>query len=340
MFQPRPAPPPPEEPALFSARDLDDHRPALIAHAYRMTASASDADDAVQDAMVRAWRARERFRGESSLRTWLLRIVTRTSLDLLAKRQPRLRPTDLGWPGTTHDELEVRGRSAWVEPIADAEVLDPSLSPEEALASRRHLRLAFVAALQRLPARQRAVLLLADGCGWRAPEIADTLGMTPAAVNSALQRARATLGGAGGDGSDGSAGFAPDPLEPAQARLLDAYLAAFEAYDVDALLAVLREDVTLCMPPYALWLRGHADVRAWLLGRGIGCRGSRLLRVAANGTCAFGQYRPGGSGGAYLPWSLILLETDGGKITSIIHFLDAPALFPRMGLPERLPPLG
>jgi RNA polymerase sigma-70 factor (ECF subfamily) len=347
MLQPRPQPHAAAAP--FNAAELAAHRPALRAHAYRMTASAADADDAVQEAMVRAWRARARFRGDSSLRTWLLRIVTRTSLDILAKRKaklgPRIRPTDRGAAGSTEDELRTRDGATWIEPLADAEAIDPGLSPEELLACRRDLRLAFVAALQRLPARQRAALLLADVCGWRAPQVADTLETTPAAVNSALQRARATLRA----GDETPASFAPDPLDPTHARLLDAYMAAFEAYDIDALVDVLREDVTLCMPPYDLWLQGKADVRAWMLGRGIGCRGSRLLPIAANGTRAFAQYRRAPSG-AYHPWSLVLLEIDGGdaqpraepgrgpRIASFIHFLDVAVIFPRMGLPAELPP--
>jgi RNA polymerase sigma-70 factor (ECF subfamily) len=313
---------------IFTARDLDRHRPALRAHAYRMTASAADAEDAVQDALVRAWRARERFRGDASLRTWLLRIVTRTSLDLLAKRAPRIHPTQLPGPGSTADELLARDPLAWIEPIADRELHDPTLTPEQALAERHHLRLAFIAALQRLPARQRAALLLAEVCEWTAPQIAETLGTTPAAVNSALQRARATL-------SADPPGRAPDPLDPTHTRLLDAYLHALERYDIDALLAVLHDDVTLCMPPYQLWLRGHADVSGWMLGRGAACRGSRLIPVDVNGTRGFGQYKPAADGRSH-PWSLILLETDGASLTAICHFLDTAALFPRLGLPLHL----
>ncbi|MEZ4384060.1 MAG: RNA polymerase subunit sigma-70 [Nannocystaceae bacterium] len=328
-------------PAPFDAKELAAHRSALRAHAYRMTASAADAEDAVQEAMIRAWRGRGRFRGDSSLRTWLLRIVTRTSLDILAKRRaklgPRIRPTDDGAAGTVEDELRTREDAAWIEPLADADAVDPGLSPEEILACRRDLRLAFVAALQRLPARQRAALLLADVCGWRAPEVADTLETTPAAVNSALQRARATLR----PKDEAPTRFAPDPLDPAHAQLLNAYVAAFEAYDIDALVDVLREDVTMCMPPYDLWLQGRADIGAWMRGRGIGCRGSRLLPIAANGTLGFAQYRRAPSG-AYHPWSLILLELADGprgpKIASVIHFLDTAAVFPRMGLPAELAP--
>ncbi len=315
--------------ATVSARDLELHRPVLRAHAYRMTASAADAEDAVQDALVRAWRAREDYRGDGPLRGWLLRIVTRTSLDLLARRRARWRPTELGAVGTTEDELRLRDAETWVEPIAEAEVMDPAATPEEALAARHSLRLAFVTALQRLPARQRAALLLADVCEWRAPAIAEALETTPAAVNSALQRARATLAAA-------PQGTPADALVPEHAGLLRAYVDAFERYDVEALLSVMREDVTLCMPPYELWLRGQADVGAWFLGRGGGCRGSRLVPARANGGQAYGQYRRAAAGG-HAPWSLVLLEVEGGRVASMIHFLDTATVFPRMGLPMALP---
>ncbi len=314
----------------MTGEQLEPHREALVGHCYRMLGSAAEADDAVQETLVRAWRALEAFDGRASLRTWLYRIATNVCLDALADRARRERPVAMGPVGTVHDDLIERPRTHWLEPIPDAHALPADGDPAERAALRQSIRLAFVAALQRLPPRQRAALLLAEVLGWSVSEIASALETTVPAVNSALQRARATL-----------AENAPPEgmvagLTPAQEALLARYVDAFERYDVDALAALLREDATLSMPPYTLWLRGPAAVKAWFLGRGIGCRGSRLVPTAANGLPTFGQYRPGGPGEPHRPWSLVVLELSGDRIAAMNHFLDTATLFPRFGLPPEL----
>ena len=315
---------------MMTADQLEAHRVALVGHCYRMLGSASEADDAVQETLLRAWRGLDGYDGRASLRTWLYRIATNVCLDALADRTRRERPVAMGPVGTVHDDLVERPRTHWLEPIPDVHALPADGDPAERAVLRQSIRLAFVAALQRLPARQRATLLLAEVLGWPASEIAGALETTVAAVNSALQRARATL--AGSAPPEGAAA----ELTPEQATLLARYLDAFERYDVDALSALLREDATLSMPPYTLWLRGPAAVKAWFLGRGIGCRGSRLLPTAANGLPAFGQYRRGPAGGPHRPWSLIVLELSGARIAAMNHFLDTATLFPRFGLPPEL----
>ena len=313
-----------------TAEQLEGHREALVGHCYRMLGSAAEADDAVQETLVRAWRALEGFDGRASLRTWLYRIATNVCLDALADRSRRERPMALGPAGTVHDELVERPRTHWLEPIPDLQALPADGDPAERAALRESIRLAFVAALQRLPPRQRAALLLAEVLGWPATEIASALETTVAAVNSALQRARATLA----DAAPPERGAAD--LSGAQRSLLARYVEAFERYDVDALAALMREDATLSMPPYTLWLRGPGAIKAWFLGRGIGCRGSRLVPTAANGLPAFGQYRPGGAGRPHRPWSLVVLELSGDRIAAMSHFLDTATLFPRFGLPPEL----
>jgi len=309
--------------------DLELHRAALTGHCYRMLGSAFDAADAVQDTMVRAWRALSRFDGRSSLRTWLYRIATNVCLDALSARSRRARPIEEGPAGTVDDELETRPQAHWLEPIPDARMLPSDANPFETVALRQSTRLAFVAALQHLPPRQRAALLLADVLGWSAQEVAGSLDMSVAAVNSALQRARATL-------ASRRVTVEGEALSDAQAELLEKYVDAFHAYDVDALVALMREDATLSMPPYTLWLRGPEAIRRWLLGRGSGCRGSRLIRTEACGSPAFGQYRRNPAGG-YHAWSLTLLELKGDRIGAWNAFLDTDRLFPLFGLPLELP---
>lgn len=315
----------------MTADQLEVHRQALVGHCYRMLGSAAEADDAVQETLVRAWRALEGFDGRSSLRTWLYRIATNVCLDELAGRMRRERPVAIGPAGTVHDDLVERPRTHWLEPIPDVHALPADGDPAEQAALRQSIRLAFVAALQRLPPRQRAALLLAEVLGWPASEIASALDTSVAAVNSALQRARETLAESAPPESAASG------LTPAQATLLARYVDAFERYDVDALASLLREDATLSMPPYTLWLRGPGAIKAWFLGRGIGCRGSRLVPTAANGLPAFGQYRAGDPGRPQRPWSLVVLELSGDRIVAMNHFLDTATLFPRFGLPPELP---
>jgi RNA polymerase sigma-70 factor (ECF subfamily) len=307
---------------------LEAHRAALTGHCYRMLGSAVDADDAVQETMVRAWRGFERFDGRASVRTWLYRIATNVCLDALAERGRRARPMEEGPSGSIDDALVAHPRTHWLEPIPDARALPADGDPSEIAALRESIRLAFVAAMQHLPARQRAALLLTEVLGWSAAETAACLDTTVASVNSALQRARATL--AGRDLEPRGA------LTRAQQELVERYAAAFERYDVDALASLLRDDVTFSMPPYALWLRGPEAVRGWLLGRGAGCRGSRLLPTAACGSPAFGQYRRDPEGG-HVPWALVVLELSGDRIAGWNSFLDTENLFPRFGLPLRLP---
>ncbi|GAA2435673.1 sigma-70 family RNA polymerase sigma factor [Streptomyces macrosporus] len=312
---------------------LERHRRELTGYCYRMLGSAFEAEDAVQETMVRAWRGLDRFEGRSSLRSWLYRIATNVCLDMLGSSARRARPMDLSSPGGA--ELPpgpALPETTWIEPMPDGRILGDGGDPAETAVTRESVRLAFVAALQHLAPRQRAVLILREVLNWRASEVAELLDTTVASVNSALQRARATLAA-----SDVTADGGTDGMDEEQRVLLARYVRAFEAYDLDALTSVLHDDATLSMPPYELWLRGHADIRAWLVGHGAGCRGSRLVPVTANGCQGFGQYRPAPDGG-FTPWALQVIEVSGGRITGINAFLDTARLFPLFGLPPRLDP--
>jgi RNA polymerase sigma-70 factor, ECF subfamily len=315
-----------------NAEDLEKHRAALTGHCYRMLGSSMDADDAVQETLVRAWRSLERFDGRSALRTWLYRIATNVCLDALSSRTRRMRALDTRGEGTVEDALEALPRTHWLEPIADARVLPSDVDPSQLMVLRQSVRMAFVAALQHLPPRQRAALLLTEVLGWSAAEAAETLEMTVPALNSAVQRARGTL-------ATREMEQAGAPLTAAELSLLDRYVDAFQRYDMDALTTLMREDVTMSMPPFTLWLRGHAAVRAWLLGRGNACRGSRLIPTAACGSPAFGQYKPDPETGGHTAWSLIVLEFADGQISGMTHFLDTEVFFPEFGLPLRLAPV-
>lgn len=312
------------------APELESYRPELIGYCYRMLGSAGDAEDAAQDALVRAWRGYEGFRAQSSLRTWLYRIATNICIDLHRSPRRRVRPMDLG-PASPHTAAlpAARPDAEWLEPVADTRVL-ASDGPEAVAIERDSLRLAFVAALQHLPPKQRAVLILCEALAWQASEAAELLETTVAGVNSALQRARATLADRGIRDTDTF-----DPLDDAQQALLARYVDAFERYDLDELTALLHEDVVQSMPPYELWLRGHADIRGWYLGTGSGCRGSRLVATVANGSPAFGQYRPDPDGG-HRPWALQVIEIADGTIVGLNAFLDTDRWFPMFDLPPRL----
>jgi RNA polymerase sigma-70 factor (ECF subfamily) len=313
---------------LEAIDQLETHRSALTGHCYRMLGSAVDAEDAVQETMIRAWRGLDRFDQRASLRTWLYRIATNVCLDELASRSRRARPMEEGPAGSVDDVLAQRPRTHWLEPIPDARALPAGGDPSELAILRQSIRLAFVAALQHLPPKQRAVLLLMDVLGWSAAEVSEGLGTSGASVNSALQRARATL-------ASRNVGQ-PAPMPESQERLVDRFVDAFHRYDVDELASLLREDVAFCMPPYALWLRGPAAVRTWMTGRGSICRGSRLVPCAACGSPAFGQYHPVPEGGSK-PWALIVLELSGDRIAGWNSFLDTETLFPRFDLPPMLP---
>ena len=312
---------------------LEGHRAELTAYAYRMLGSAFEAEDAVQETLLRAWRSLDRFEGRAALRSWLYRIATNVCLDMLTGRERRARPMDLAAAKSADVPLgEPLAEAAWILPIPDDRVIPAGGDPAEVAESRETIRLAFVAALQHLPPRQRAVLILREVLRWKASEVAELLETSVASVNSALQRARSTL-----EATDVDVVNASEPMDDAQRALLARYVDAFERYDLDALTSLLREDATWSMPPYELWLQTHDDIRRWCLGPGIGCRGSRLVPTEANGSPAFGQYKPSQAGG-HEPWSLQVLEVSAGRIAGISFFLDTANLFPLFGLPARLDP--
>ena len=310
-------------------RSLEEHRVALTGHCYRMLGSITEAEDAVQETLVRGWRARDRCAGRSSLRTWLYRIATRVCLDALEARTRRTRAMELGPAGTLDDALTALPSSTWIEPIPDAHAIPATEDPGELVSLRQSIRLAFVAALQHLLPKQRAVLLLTQVLGWSAADVAETLETTVAAVNSALQRARATL-------ATKDVTSAPGSLSEAQVQLVDRYVDAFERYDMDALTSLLRDDAIMSMPPFSLWLRGPEAIAGWMLGRGAACRGSRLVPAPASGSPAFGQYKPSDDGAKLVPWALVVLELEGERISGLTFFLDTATLFPRFGLPAEL----
>jgi RNA polymerase sigma-70 factor (ECF subfamily) len=309
---------------------LEQHRAELTGYAYRMLGSAFEAEDAVQETLLRAWRGLDRFEGRAALRSWLYRILTNVCLDMLAGRGRRARPMDLAPFRSADAPLgEPLPEAAWLSPIPDGRALSGG-DPAELAESRETIRLAFVAALQTLPPRQRAVLILREVLRWKATEVAELLDTTVAAVNSALQRAKAAIA------ASDSAVTPSQPRDERQEALLARYVEAFERYDMDSLTALLREDAVWNMPPYELWLRTHVDIRKWCLGPGIGCRDSRLVPTAANGSPAFGQYKPSTTPGIREPWSLQVLEVSGDRISGITFFLDTARLFPLFGLPPRL----
>ncbi|MDX6534093.1 MAG: polymerase sigma-70 factor, subfamily [Gaiellales bacterium] len=312
---------------------LEEHRAELRAYCYRMLGSPFEAEDAVQETLLRAWRGFDRFEGRAALRSWLYRIATNVSLDMLKGRERRARPMEIGpsWnPGGPIGEI--LPEATWIEPVPDGLVVPADADPAEVAQSRETIRLAFVAALQHLPPRQRAVLILCEVLRWKAAEVAELLDMSVAAVNSALQRARATL-----EASDVSAADTSPSVDKADAEFLQRYVEAFERYDMDELTALIREDATQSMPPYELWLNGRENILAWWVGPGAGCRGSRVLpTVAANGAPAFGQYKPSDSGSGYEPWALQVLEISDGRIVDFTFFLDTEHVFPLFRLPLRL----
>ena len=318
--------------ATLSIEDqLEQYRVELTAFCYRMLGS-SEAEDAVQETFIRAWRAFDRFEGRAALRSWLYRIATNVCFDMLKGRERRARPMDLG-PAREPDAalLNAMPEATWIQPMPDGRLV-PEGDPAEVTEARETIRLAFVAALQHLPPKQRAVLILCEVLRWKASEVAELLETSVASVNSALQRARATL-----EASSVTVEATAPSVDQADAELLARYVEAFERYDMDALTSLIHEDATQSMPPYDLWLGGRDDILAWWVGPGIGCRGSRVIpTVAANGAPAFGQYKPSPAGDGYEPWALQVLEVEDGKIVEFTFFLDTDTVFPLFGLPPRL----
>ncbi len=312
--------------------ELEQHRRELTAYCYRMLGSPFEAEDAVQDTLLRAWRSLDRFEGRSAVRSWLYRIATNVCLDMLNGRERRARPMDLG-PSREPEiaNLHTLPEVTWIEPVHESAIVGDG-DPADVAVSRETIRLAFVAALQHLPPRQRAVLILCEVLRWKASEVAELLDTSVPSVNSALQRARATL-----DARDANASDPPAALSEADRELLARYVEAFQRYDMEALTSLIHEDATQSMPPFDMWLRGRDDILAWWVGPGIGCSGSRVIpTVSANGSPASGQYKPTETGSGYDPWALQVLEIADGRIVEFTFFLSTGTIFPLFGLPARL----
>jgi RNA polymerase sigma-70 factor (ECF subfamily) len=308
--------------------ELDVHRRELTGYCYRMLGAGSEAEDAVQETFLRAWRARDSFAHRSSLKTWLYKIATNVCLDMPQRPQRRARPMDLVSPSTCETAvLSELPEYRWVQPVADADVLPGAGDPAELAAQRDTVRLAFVAALQTLPPRQRAVLILREVLHLSAAEVAELLDTTVASVNSALQRARGAV-------DQRPAVADEDGLDADDRELLQRYVDTFERYDIDSLVMLLRDDAVSAMPPHELWLRGPVEIHRWMLGPGIGCRSARLQATRANGCPAFGSYRIDPAGG-WSGFSLQVLEIKGGRILTIHNYLT-PEILPQFGLPLRL----
>jgi RNA polymerase sigma-70 factor (ECF subfamily) len=312
---------------------LEEHRAELTGYCYRLLGSSMEAEDAVQETFLRAWRAYDSFEGRSSFRSWLYRIASNVCFDALNARGRRALPMDLSEAGTAASPIGVPlVESTWIEPVPEGRVIPAAADPAEQAVARESLRLAFIAALQHLPPKQRAVLILREVLRWEASEVAELLETTVASVNSALQRARASL-----DAKKLDPG-AETALDGDQEAFLARYVQAFEHYDMESLTSLIQEDAVQSMPPYALWLRGRDDILSWWFGPGAGCRGSRLVPVEANGSPAWGQYRPRPAGEGSDAWALQVVELRRDGDAEYTFFLDTERNFPLFGLPLRLDP--
>ena len=310
-------------------RELESHRRELTGYCYRMLGSGFEAEDAVQETLIRAWKGIDQFEGRAAIRSWLYRIATNVCLDMLRGPQRRARPMDLSPALPAETPLGGIGpESTWVQPMADSRILPSDGDPAEIAAARDSVRLAFIAALQHLPAKQRAVLILREVLRWQATEVAELLDTSVASVNSALQRARATL--AATDIDEGR----PLQFDEEQEALVARYCEAFENYDITALVALVHEDANFTMPPFEMWLKGTTDIAKWYVGQGIGCKDSKLLPLRLNGCAGFGAYKKAGPT-TWKPFSIQVIEVSGGRITGLHHFLY-PELFPALGLPATI----
>ncbi|MFC4499748.1 MULTISPECIES: sigma-70 family RNA polymerase sigma factor [Streptomyces] len=313
---------------------LEKHRVELTGYCYRMLGSSFEAEDAVQDTLVRAWRSYDKFEGRSSLRSWLYRIATNVCLDMLTAGNKRARPMDLSESTPlAQAALSPRPENTWLEPMPDTRVLPAVQDPAEAAVAKESVRLAFMAALQQLPPKQRSVLILREVLAWKASEVAELLDTSVASVNSALQRARATLAERAQAGADAEVSA---PLDAEQQKLLERYVAAFEGYDMTALTALLHEDAIMTMPPFDLWLTGHDDITGFMTTIGAACEGSRLLPVQVNGLPGFAQYKPDPERGGFSPWAIQVLEISDGRLTGFHFYLDTERWFPLFGVPLHL----
>lgn len=306
---------------------LEEMRSELTGYCYRMTGSIFEAEDAVQDTMIRVWQNWDQVQQEASRKAWIYRIATNVCLDRLRNAKRRALPMDLSEPAAIITEpRDNLPRNSWIWPAPDA-----AGDPANIAVSRDTIRLSFIAMLQTLPPRQRAVLILQEVFRWSAEETANAMGMTAAAVNSALQRARATIA---------RHKLRSDALQGGDAdedrQLLDRYVEAFEQYDIGALLALFQEEGSLSMPPFTMWVRGSTKLSLFYNTTRSHCVGSRLLPIRANGNApAFAQYVPAGQDGRLVPWSIQILEIRHGKIDHVHHFIDC-GLFARFGLPDGL----
>lgn len=323
----------PVDPAEQTPAALDRYRPELLAHCYRMLGSVHDAEDLVQETYLRAWRSQATFEGRSSMRTWLYRIATNACLTALESRGRRPLPTGLGQEASDpFATLVSRPEVPWLEPVPDSMVAEQPDDPASVVTSRESIRLAFVAALQHLPPRQRAVLVLRDVLAWRAAEVAEVLGMSTVAVNSSLQRARAQLKEAALSRDD-----VVEPSEPASREVLDRYVAAFEGYDVEAIVALFTEGAIWEMPPFTGWYEGARTIGNLISSQcpASGPADMRMLPTRANGQPAFGLYMRDADG-VHRAFQLQVLTLTAEGVAHVACFFDT-GLFGAFDLPETYP---